>query len=334
MILSRDKIEEEKLDLTLRPKRWEDYIGQEKIKKNISIIIKASKKRGETCCEHLLLSGGSGLGKTSLSHLIAKEMNSDIKITSGPAIERSGDLAAILTNLSEGDVLFIDELHRLNKLCEEIIYPAMEDFKLNIIIGKGPMARTMELKIPHFTLIGATTRVALISAPLRNRFGASFHLGLYNQKDIEKIVEISAKVLNVKITSQSIKIIASRSRFTPRIANRLLKRVRDFAQVEGEGIINQEIAESALDFLEIDKMGLEPGDRKILEIIIEKFEGGPVGLNTLVAASSEEEDTILDIYEPYLMQLGFLERTPKGRKVTRRAYQYLGIDYKGDQQLL
>ncbi len=334
MILSRDKMEEEKLDLTLRPKHWEEYIGQEKIKKNISIIIKASKKRDEPCCEHLLLSGGSGLGKTSLSHLIAKEMKSNIKVTSGPAIEKPGDLAAILTNLSEGDVLFIDELHRLNKLCEEVIYPAMEDFKLNIIIGKGPMARTMELKIPHFTLIGATTRVALISAPLRNRFGASFHLGLYGQKDIEKIIEGSAKILNVKISSQAVKIIASRARFTPRIANRLLKRVRDFAQVEGEGIINQEITESALDFLEIDKIGLEPGDRKILEIIIEKFRGGPVGLNTLVATSSEEEDTILDIYEPYLMQLGFIERTPKGRKATKIAYQYLGINCKGDQQLL
>ena len=334
MILSRDKIEEKELDLTLRPKSWEEYIGQEKIKKNISIIIKASKKREESCCEHLLLSGGSGLGKTSLSHLIAREMNSSIKIISGPAIEKPGDIAAILTNLSEGEVLFIDEIHRLNKLCEEIIYPAMEDFKINIILGKGPMARTMELKIPHFTLIGATTKLALISAPLRNRFGASFHLDNYSQKDIEKIIEKSSKILNVKISQQAIKIIASRSRFTPRIANRLLKRVRDFSQVEREGIINQEIAESALDFLEIDKIGLEPGDRKMLEIIIEKFKGGPVGLSTLVAASAEEGDTILDIYEPYLIQLGLIERTPKGRKATKAAYQYLGINYRNNQQLL
>ena len=329
----RPNPEDQNLDLTLRPKTWEDYVGQEKIKKNIKIIIDAAKKRKETP-DHLLFYGGAGLGKTTLAHLIAKEMGSAIKVTTGPAIEKAGDLAAILTNLSEGDILFIDEVHRLNKLIEEYLYPAMEDFKLNIVVGKGPMARTMELGLPKFTLIGATTRLALLSSPLRNRFGATFRLNFYQVEDIEKIIQRSSQILGVETDPQAIKIIAQRSRFTPRVANRLLKRVRDFAQVEGKGVITAPIAKKALEFLEIDKKGLEPGDRKILEVIINKFNGGPVGLQTLAAATSEEQDTILDIYEPYLMQIGFIERTPKGRLATKSAYQHLGIKYLGSQNLL
>ena len=325
--------EDKKLDLTLRPRAWEEYVGQEKIKRSLKIIIEAAKKRKETP-EHLLFYGGSGLGKTSLAYLVAKEIDANIRVVSGPAIEKAGDLAAILTNLSEGDVLFVDECHRINKICEEYLSPAMEDFRLNIIVGKGPMARTMELDLPRFTLIGATTRPALLSSPLRNRFGATFQLNFYEEADIEKIIRRSARILNVEIHPETIKIIASRSRFTPRVANRLLKRVRDFAQVEGKGVITEEIAKSALGFLEIDEMGLEPGDRKILETIIEKFDGGPVGLKTLSASSSEEQDSILDIYEPYLMQLGFIQRTPRGRMTTRLAYQHLGMKYKGNQTLL
>jgi len=325
--------EDEILDQTLRPKDWTQYVGQEKLKKNLRIILEAAKKRKEVP-EHLLFYGASGLGKTTLSYIIAQELGTEVRVTSGPAIERAGDLAAILTNLSEGDVLFIDELHRLNKLCEETFYPAMEDFKLNIILGKGPMARTMELKIPRFTLIGATTRIALLSSPLRSRFGATFQLNFYEIEDIEKIIQRSANILGVEIDPEAIKIIAKRSRFTPRVANRLLKRVRDFAQVEGKGIITKKIAQSALEFLEIDEEGLESGDRRILETIIKKFEGGPVGLQAIAAATSEEEDTILDIYEPYLMQLGFIERTPRGRISTKLAYQHLGIKYPGPSALL
>lgn len=325
--------EDEVLDSTLRPKNWDDFIGQEKIKKNLKIILEAAKKRGESP-DHLLFYGNAGLGKTTLSYLIAKEMGANIRITAGPVIEKAGDLAAILTNLGQGDVLFIDEIHRLNKLCEEIAYPAMEDFKLNLILGRGPMARTMELKLPRFTLIGATTRMALLSSPLRNRFGATFQLNFYELADIEKIIQRSAKILGVEIEPKAIEIIAARARFTPRVANRLLKRVRDFAQVEGKGVITEEVAKLALDFLDIDEQGLELGDRRILEAVIKKFNGGPVGLQTLAAATSEEEDTILDIYEPYLMQLGFLERTPRGRTATRLAYQHLGIRHKGISNLL
>jgi len=321
------------LDSALRPKKWEEYVGQEKIKKNLRVIIKAAKERKEIP-EHLLFYGNSGLGKTSLAYLVAKEMDSNIKITSGPAIEKSGDLAAILTNLSEGDVLFIDEFHRLNKICEEIIYPVMEDFRLNLIIGKGPMARTMSLEIPPFTLVGATTKMSLLSSPIRNRFGAIFQLNFYKQEEIGKIIERSAKILNVEIRPSAIEIIAKRSRFTPRVANRILKRTRDFAQVEREGIIDKESAEKALEFLEIDEIGLESGDRKIIETIINKFDGGPVGLQTLAAATSEEENTILDIYEPYLMQIGFIERTSRGRMATKSAYEHLGIRYRGNQTLL
>jgi len=317
--------EEETLDLTLRPKRWADYVGQEKTKKNIRVIIEAAKKR-EEAPEHLLLYGNSGLGKTSLANLIAKEMGANLKTTSGPALEKVGDLAAILTNLSEGDVLFVDECHRLNKLIEEFLYPALEDFQLNLILGKGPMARTMEMKLPKFTLIGATTRIALISSPLRNRFGATFQLGFYNEKDIAKIIQNSSKVLDVKIDKDAVELLSKVSRYTPRIANRLLKRVRDFAQVDGSGIITKNIVKKGLEFLEIDNLGLESADRKILKVIIEKFEGGPVGLQALAAASHEEEDAILDIYEPYLMQVGFVERTPRGRIATKLAYKHLGLN--------
>ncbi len=321
------------LDSALRPKNWSDYMGQEKIKENIRIIITAAKQRGQSP-DHLLLYGNSGLGKTTLAHLVAIEMGKEIRMTSGPAIERAGDLAAILTNLSEGDVLFLDEIHRMHKTIEEYIYPAMEDYKLNLILGKGPMARTMELKLPHFTLIGATTRPGLLSSPLRNRFGATFQLNFYKPEDIEKIVERSAKILNIPIEPQAMKIIAKRSRFTPRVANRLLKRVRDFAQVHGTGIATKDITEHALKSLEVDHMGLEPGDIKILLALIEKFDGGPVGLQSLSAAALEEEDTILDMYEPYLMQCGFLERTPKGRVASRLAYEHLGLQYTKQNNLI
>ncbi len=332
---SGHQTEEDKvLDQTLRPKTWEDYIGQEKIKENLRIIIEASKQRKEPCCEHLLFYGGSGLGKTSLAFIVSRDVGADIRITSGPAIERVGDLAAILTNLSEGEVLFIDEIHRLNKIAEEILYSAMEDFKLNLVLGKGPMARTMELPLSKFTLIGATTKLASLSSPLRSRFGAIFQLNFYKTGDIEKIIERSSKILNIEIEPEAIKIIASRSRFTPRVANRLLKRVRDFAQVEGKGIITKDITEKSLESLEIDKMGLEVGDRKILQAIIQKFNGGPVGLQALSASTSEEEDTILDIYEPYLMQVGFIERTSRGRIATKFAYQYLKEKYPTGQNIL
>ncbi|MBL7156074.1 MAG: Holliday junction branch migration DNA helicase RuvB [Candidatus Pacebacteria bacterium] len=334
MISSEETEEDEALYTTLRPKKWEDFIGQEKIKKNLKIIIKASQKRKEPCCEHILFYGNQGLGKTSLSHLVAQEIGSDIKVTTGPTIERTGDFAAILTNLSQGDVLFIDEIHRLYKTIEEFLYSAMEEYKLHIILGKGPMARTMDLCLPKFTLVGATTKLALLSSPLRNRFGAIFQLDFYDQESIEKIIQRSADLLKIKIKPEAIKIIAKRSRFTPRVANRLLKRTRDWAQVEANGIITEQVAENALEFLEIDELGLGSGDRKILLTIIEKFNGGPIGLQTLSAASSEEEGTILDIYEPYLMQSGFIKRTPRGRVVTESAYKHLNIKYTGDQKKL
>ncbi len=325
--------EDEILDSALRPKTWSDYVGQDKIKENIKIILQAAKQRGQSP-DHLLFYGNSGLGKTTLAHLVALEMGKKIMMTSGPAIERAGDLAAILTNLQEGDVLFIDELHRIHKTIEEYIYPAMEDYKLNLILGKGPMARTMELKLPHFTIIGATTRPGLLSAPLRNRFGATFQLNFYKPEDVEKIVERSAHILKVNIDPEAVKTIAKRSRFTPRVANRLLKRVRDFGQVKGQNIVTKEIAEHALISLEVDELGLEPGDRKILLALIEKFNGGPVGLQSLSAAAMEEEDTILDIYEPYLMQQGLLERTPKGRMASKLAYLHLGVKYHRQDGLI
>lgn len=325
--------EDRSLDSTLRPNQWKDYVGQNKIKESIQVIIEAAQQRGEPNLEHILLYGGSGLGKTTLSYLIAQQMGSDIQVTAGPAIERGGDLASILTNLNQGDILFIDECHRINKVAEELIYPAMEDFKLDLILGRGPMAQTKQINLPRFTLIGATTRLALISAPLRNRFGATFRLGFYNQKEIAAIIKRSAKILEVEIKPKAVEIIAKRSRYTPRVANRLLKRVRDFAQVKGDGTVNPKITKKALEFLEVDQEGLEPGDRRLLRALVKKFEGGPVGLKTLAAATSEEENTILEIYEPYLMQRGFIERTPRGRVATKKAYQHLEVDSKGNQSL-
>ncbi|QQG42685.1 MAG: Holliday junction branch migration DNA helicase RuvB [Candidatus Giovannonibacteria bacterium] len=334
----KKKSEDLSLDVALRPKSFEEYVGQDKVKRNLKILIEAAKKRGEPL-EHLLFYGPAGLGKTTLAYLIAKETASQIKITSGPAVEKIGDLASILTNLSPGDILFIDEAHRLNKLIEEILYPAMENRSLDIIIGKGPSARTIQLELPPFTLIAATTRIALLSSPLRSRFsGGAFRLDFYNQPDIEKIIKRSAGILSVQIEAGAVPLIASRSRFTPRIANRLLKRARDFAEVKGPpaggGVVTSALAEEALKLLEIDELGLEAVDRKILDTIIRKFAGGPVGLSTISASTMEEEDTIEEIYEPYLMQLGFLERTPRGRLATPRAYEHLGLKAPSDQQKL
>ena len=318
------KPEDKGLDLALRPRRWDEYIGQESVKENLKILIGAAQKRNEPI-EHVLLYGPSGLGKTTLAYLIAREINSNIRITSGPAIERVGDLASILTNLMPRDILFVDEAHRLNKMIEEILYPAMESRTLDIIIGKGPSARTIQLELPPFTLIAATTRIGLLSAPLRSRFGATYRLDFYTTGDIKKILARSAKLLGVEADDDALLFIAESSRFTPRVANRLLKRVRDYAQVHGEGKITRHFAEAALKLLRVDLLGLEEIDRRLLEIIIRKFNGGPVGLQSLAAASAEEIDTIEEVHEPFLLQLGFIERTPRGRLATRRAYEHLGI---------
>lgn len=321
------------LDLTLRPKTWAEYVGQQKIKENLAIIIEAAKKRNEVI-EHILLYGPAGLGKTTLANIIAREMNANLKVTSGPAIEKVGDLASLLTNLEPGDVLFIDEAHRLNKMIEEILYPAMESRVLDIIVGKGVSAKTIQLNLPPFTLIAATTRISLLSSPLRSRFGATFRLDFYNHADIVKILERSARILDLAAHPQAFEKIAQSSRFTPRVANRLLKRARDFAQVKGEGIVTEAFAKEALIMLDIDHLGLETADKRVLEAIIHKFEGGPVGLQSLAAATSEEEDTILDIYEPYLLQLGFIERTPRGRVATKKAYEHFGLEYPNQGNLL
>lgn len=309
-------------------------MGKKKSKKNLKVLLQAAKKR-EEAVEHILLYGGSGLGKTTLAHIIANELGKNIKITSGPAIEKIGDLASILTNLEKGDVLFVDECHRLNKLIEEYLYPAMEEFSLNIIIGKGPSARSIQLELPPFTLIAATTRISLLSSPLRNRFGATYHLDFYEEKEIEDILNRSAKILNIESDQDGLKEIAKRARRTPRVANRLLKRVRDYAQVHGKGKIDKEITEKALEMMEIDELGLEPIDRLIVKTIIEKFDGGPVGIETIAAATSEERDTISEIYEPYLMQIGFLARTSQGRIATPAAYKHLGLKaIKSEQKKL
>ncbi len=314
------------LDSTLRPNRWEEYIGQESIKKNLEILLNAAKTRGQPP-EHLLFYGPPGLGKTTLAHLISKENESQIKITSGPAIEKVGDLASLLTNLSAGDILFIDEIHRLNKMIEEVLYPAMESGMLNIIIGKGPSARTIQLELPPFTLIAATTKISLLSSPLRSRFsGGTFRLEFYNEKEIEKIVERSAKILEIEMENEASLEIARRSRSTPRIANHLLKRCRDFAQVNKTSL-DKGTVEKALSLLGIDNVGLNTIDIKILDTIINKFRGGPVGLGTIGAAISEEVGTIEDVNEPYLIQLGFIERTPRGRSATKKAYEHIGVDF-------
>jgi len=317
--------EDSVLDVTLRPKALNEYIGQEKVKKNLEIFMAAAKKRGEPI-EHVLLYGPPGLGKTTLAGVIAHEMGVNIRVTSGPAIERAGDLAAILTNLEEGDILFIDEIHRLNKTIEEVLYPAMEDYSLDLVVGKGPSAKMLKLDLPRFTLIGATTRISLLSSPLRDRFGSIYPLAFYEHDEIAQIIARSASILQVAIGEEANTIIAQRARRTPRIANRLLKRVRDYADVKSDGSITRELAHDALDLLEVDALGLDHVDRKILHTIIDKFGGGPVGLNTLAAATSEEMATIEDIYEPYLMQIGFLDRTPRGRAATRIAYEHLGFD--------
>jgi len=324
---------DEALDVSLRPKTLREYIGQDKIKANLEITIAAAKKRSEPI-EHVLLYGAPGLGKTTLAHVIANEIGANIRVTSGPAIEKSGDLAAILTNLEAGDILFIDEIHRLHKTIEEILYPAMEDYALDIIMGKGPSARTLRLDLPKFTIIGATTLASLLSAPLRDRFGITHHLNFYEISDIEKIIKRSAKILNVEIEEAAKTAIAARSRRTPRIANRLLKRVRDYCEVKGDGKITMKDCLEAFTMLEVDELGLDLIDRRILETIAQKFKGGPVGLNTLAASTGEEIDTIENMYEPYLMQLGFLDRSPRGRMITHLGYEHLGMKVPGMDKLV
>lgn len=323
-------IEDMNLDQALRPSSFDEYVGQDRVKDNLKVFIRAARERGEAL-DHVLFSGPPGLGKTTLAHIIAREMGVNIKTTSGPVIERAGDLAAILTNLEKGDVLFVDEIHRMNRVIEEILYPAMEDYQLDIIIGQGPSARTIKLDLPPFTLVGATTRTGLLTSPLRDRFGVLARLEFYPPDDLQKIVVRSAGLLGIRVDEDGAAEIARRSRGTPRIANRLLRRVRDFAQVDGGGTVTKPVADKALERLEVDARGLDAMDKKLLLAIIDKFGGGPVGLDTLAAAIAEERDTVEDVYEPYLIQEGLIERTPRGRQATPAAYDHYGRKKAGPQ---
>ena len=327
--LHEDEPQEQQVEISLRPTSFDEYIGQERLKKNLKLAIDAAKKRGESI-DHVLLYGPPGLGKTTMANVIAREMGANIRITSGPAIEKAGDLASIVTNLQDGDILFIDEIHRMPRAVEEILYSAMEDFKLDIVIGKGPAARSVRLDLPHFTVIGATTRTGSLAAPLRDRFGHIYRLEFYTPEEISKIILRSSKILGSKIQDEASKILSTRARLTPRIANRILKRVRDYADVNGDGIIDLKTAQNALKMLEIDELGLDAADRNLLNSVIENYGTRPVGLNTMAALTGDETATIEDFYEPYLMQIGFLQRTPRGRIITKKAFEHLGKEFKDE----